>query len=356
MAAMYCVLVGAAVGAMTLAAGPLAEPWPFPTLKDQPPIIIAHRGASGYLPEHTLEAYALAVAQGADFIEPDLVMTKDGHLVARHDYFLSSTTDVADRPEFAARRREWEGRSDWFVEDFTLEEIKRLRARQPFRGRSTAFDGRFEIPTFKEILALLRRLEERHGRRIGIYPETKHPGHFAKIGLPMKTPLLEALSKAGFESAANPVFIQSFEPEILKRINAKSPLRLILLLAADENEGATTLRPFFPQGLDLAAAARFVDGIGADKRLVLDDTGRPSGLVADAHELGLLVHAWTLRDDAPGPGGDSSGDEYRALFAAGVDGIFTDFPDTGLTQRWLAPLVGTPEKSSEGRDIDGRGR
>lgn len=338
MVASYTALAVAAA-ALMMAADLPDRPWPFPTLEGAPPIVIAHRGASGYLPEHTLEAYALAVAQGADFIEPDLVMTRDGQLIARHDYYLSSTTDIADHPEFAARKRELGGRTDWFVEDFTLAEIKRLRARQPFPGRSAAYDGRFEIPTFTEILALLRQLEARHGRQIGIYPETKHPAHFAARGLEMEGPLLKALAEAGFESASDPVFVQSFEPEILQRIDAQSPLRLILLLAADEGEKETSPRPIYPEGLDLAAAARFVDGIGADKRLVVDDTLRPSGLVADAHALGLLVHVWTLRDDAPSQGYVSTGEEYRALFAVGIDGVFTDFPDTALTQRWLALLT-----------------
>jgi len=332
-------------GVMAATAGAAAE-WSFPSLGGERPIIIAHRGASGYLPEHTLPAYELAVAQGADFIEPDLVMTKDGHLIARHDRHLSRTTDVADHPEFADRRRVEEGRRDWFVEDFTLAELKRLRARQPFPGRSTAFDGRFEIPTFAEILALLRDLERRTGRRIGIYPETKHPAHFAELGLEMSAPLLAALEKAGYGESEDRVFIQSFEPEILRRIDAASPLRLILLLAPREPEGTARARPDFPDGLTLETIAGFADGIGPSKTLVVAPDGADTGLVRAAHAAGLAVHVWTLRDDRLPKGYATVAQEYRALFAAGIDGLFADFPDTALTQRWLARLrAGLPEKN-----------
>jgi len=296
----------------------------------------------------------LAVAQGVDFIEPDLVMTQDGHLVARHDSYLSTTTDVADHPEFIDRRREMDGRSDWFVEDFTLAELKRLRARQPFSGRSTAFDDRFEIPSLAEILVLLQRLETKYGRRIGLYPETKHPSHFAAIGLDMAVPLLGALAEAGLDKASDPVFIQSFEPEILRRIDEQSSLRLVLLLAPDEGNAHL---PAYPNGLSLAKAADFVDGLGVAKSLVLGSDGQATELGAQVHAHSLALHAWTLRDDAPMEGFTLEA-EYQALFTAGVDGVFTDFPDSGITQRWLAPLhprAGQAGAKSKSRD-DGRPR
>jgi len=332
MPAVSCVLV------MSLAMFfPLDSPdWPHPTRDGEAPVVIAHRGASGYLPEHTLPAYALAIEQGADFIEPDLVMTKDGHLVARHDRHLSETTDVADRPAFADRKRESQGRSDWFVEDFTLAELKRLRARQPFPGRSTAYDGRFEIPSFAEILALRRRAEERTGRAVGVYPETKHPAHFAAQGLDMAVPVLEALKEAGYEERPFPVYVQSFEPEILRRLDARSDLDLILLVASQGGDDAAAARPAWPEGAGLEEAGEFADGLGVAKTLALAPSGGETGLVARAHARGLDLHVWTLRDDSVPARYPGIREEYAALFAAGIDGVFTDFPDTGITQRWLA--------------------
>jgi len=314
--------------------------WPFATLDGAEPIIIAHRGASGYLPEHTLPAYALAIEQGADFIEPDLVMTKDGRLVARHDRHLSQTTDVADHKAFADRKRESGGQRDWFVEDFTLEELKQLRARQPFPGRSTVYDGRFAIPTFDEILELRRKAEKRTGRKIGVYPETKHPSHFASAGLDMAAPLLEALKDAGYEERPFPVFVQSFEPVILRRLEARSDLDLILLVGAQGNAREAAATPAWPEGVTLEAAAEFADGLGVAKTLTVDPEGLETGLVARAHAHELAVHVWTLRDDSRPERYDSPAAEYAALFAAGIDGVFTDFPDTGVTQRWLVHLRG----------------
>ncbi|MCB2097690.1 MAG: glycerophosphodiester phosphodiesterase, partial [Parvularculaceae bacterium] len=198
------------------------------TLDGNPPLVIAHRGASGYRPEHTLEAYALAIDMGADVVEPDLVFSKDGILVARHDRYLSTTTDVTDHPEFADRKRanddpNDEPREDWWVEDFTLADLKTLRARQPFPGRSKEFDGLYEIPTFEEMLTLVAQKAKETGRPVGVYPETKHPGFYASKGYDFEAPLLKSLDKFN----AGPVFIQSFEPEILKRLKGKTGAKLV---------------------------------------------------------------------------------------------------------------------------------
>lgn len=323
---------------MTLLAGP-ALAWPHPTLDGAEPVVIAHRGASGHLPEHTLAAYALAIELGADYIEPDLVITKDGHLVARHDYYLSASTDIADHAEFADRRRAIADREDWFVEDFTLAELRTLRARQAFPGRSTAFDGRFAIPTFDEILALLREREMATGRRIGVYPETKHPGHFDSIGLDFMAPLLAALARHGFAGTReDAVFIQSFEPDILRRLDAATGYRLILLLEAPGPRGDAPLEPAMP----LEEAAAFADGVGPSKDFLTLADGSDSGFVARAHAAGLAVHIWTLRDDRVAEGFAGPAAEYARMFELGVDGIFTDFAGSGILHRALARLRGAP--------------
>ncbi len=311
-------------------------------------LVIAHRGASGYRPEHTLEAYTLAVEQGADVVEPDLVMTRDGVLVARHENEISGTTDVAVRPEFADRRatRTIDGAeiTGWFTEDFTLAEIKTLRAveRLPdLRPQSAAYDGRFEVPTFGEILHLADSLGRSRGRPVGLYPETKHPTHFRRIGLALEAPLVEALHGAGYTSASDPVWIQSFEVGGLELLRGLTRLRLVQLATpgaapADRPElGYDTMTT--PQGL--ASVATYADALGVAKAMVLDpETLAPTALVADAHAVGLDVHVWTLRPEnaflppplrsAGGPGawGDLAA-EVHALVATGVDGLFSDVPD-----------------------------
>jgi glycerophosphoryl diester phosphodiesterase len=306
------------------------------------PLVIAHRGASGERPEHTLAAYELAIEQGADVIEPDLVPTSDGVLVARHENAISDTTDVAARAEFAGRRKTKtiDGRSvtDWFVEDFTLAELKILRARERLpllRPGNAAHDGRYEVPTLKEIIALAKR----HG--VGIYPETKHPTYFAGIGLGTDEPLVAELHAAGWTAADAPVFIQSFEVTNLKRIASMTKLRLIQLLAANgapaDGAVASYAAMTMPDGLDEVATYAF--GIGPDKAMLGDGT-----LVRDAHAAGLHVHPWTFRaenaflgpsfrrgEDAGGHG-DLRG-EIAAALRSGVDGFFTDFPQIGVETR-----------------------
>lgn len=315
-------------------------------------IVIAHRGASGLRPEHTLEAYNLAIEQGADFIEPDLVMTKDGVLVARHENEISETTDVANRAEFAARRttKTIEGRAvtGWFTEDFTLAELKTLRARErlpQLRPGNTAYDGKFEVPTFAEVIALARRA----GR--GIYPELKHPAYFASIGLAMEEALLAALQDAGWTGKDDPVFVQCFEVGPLERLRPRTGVRLVQLLS---DEGGPADRPGLsyrdmatPAGL--AAIARYADAIGPAKALIIPrgPDGRSqqaTSLVADAHAAGLVVHPWTFRSENyflpaelrrgedPRAHGDAAA-EYRRFHALGVDGLFSDFPADAVAAR-----------------------
>lgn len=311
------------------------------------PLVIAHRGASGYRPEHTLASYRLAIALGADYVEPDLVSTRDGVLVARHESEIGSTTDIAARAEFADRltTKEVDGRvvTGWFTEDLTLAELKTLRAveRLPeLRPRNTRYDGRYDVPTFDEVLALVAEESVRLGRPIGVYPETKHPSHFAALGLALEEPLLDALARHGMGGPAAPVFVQSFEPGNLQWLRSRTPLPLVQLVAADGRVDLVT-------STGLRRVASYADAVGVAKDLVLPPhpgtgtIGDPSPLVADAHAAGLLVHVWTLRDENaflptgyrrgadPAAIGDSI-EEAQAFLDAGVDGLFTDHPDTTL--------------------------
>jgi glycerophosphoryl diester phosphodiesterase len=295
-----------------------------------PPLVIAHRGASGHRPEHTLEGYRLAVEMGADYIEPDLVATKDGVLIARHENEIGATTDVADKYPDRRRTKTVDGRSvtGWFSEDFTLSEIRTLRARERLPFRSHAFDGQFPIPTFDEVIELAQRLGAARRRPVGIYPETKHPSYFRALGLSLEDRLLAALAKHHWNDRSSPVFIQSFEPESLQILRKRTKVRLIQLADAAGQVGPESLK----------AIAGYADGIGAIKNLVVpvnaDGTfGAPTDLVARAHALGLLVHVWTLRADReflpPGYHGNPQ-EEFEQYRALGVDGVFTDFPDIAV--------------------------
>ena len=320
-------------------------------------IVIAHRGSSGLRPEHTLAAYRLAIEQGADYIEPDLVMTRDDVLVIRHENEISATTDIADHPEFADRHasRTIDGRvvTGWFTEDFTLAELKTLRARErlpQLRPANTAWRDE-RIATLDEALALIRAA----GRPVGIYPETKHPAYFLAIGKPFEHPLVEALARAGFTRASDPVFIQSFEVSNLKALRRMTRLRLVQLIDPDAppydqvvaGTGLNVAAMTSPVGLTTIAG--YADAIGPSKLLIepRDASGRalpPTRLVADAHAAGLLVHAWTFRrENAFLPAGDRIGKdpaahgdaaaEYRRFLGYRVDGLFSDFPAEAVAAR-----------------------
>ncbi len=333
-----------------LPAGCAADPMPVQsTLDGKPPVIIAHRGASGERPEHTLASYQLAIEQGADFIEPDLVLTKDHVLVARHENDISDTTDIAAHPEFANRRatKTIDGHkvTGWFTEDFTLAEIKRLRARERLPSlRGTAHDDQYEIPTFEEILKLLARVNEGRDHRIGVYPETKHPSYFASIGLSHEGPMLALLDRFGYHGRTAPVFIQSFEVGNLKALRAKTDLPLIQLMDGEGGPAdAPTLRyaaMATPAGL--RTVAHYADGIGPNKmmiiaRTVIGNLDEPTSLVSDAHAAGLKVHPWTFRREnyflpladkgGINPAGHGNlAAEIRAYLATGIDGFFSDNP------------------------------
>ena len=294
------------------------------------PLVIAHRGASGYRPEHTLEGYRLAIEMGADFIEPDLVSTKDGVLIARHENEIGSTTDVAERFPDRKRTKTIDGQAltGWFTEDFTLAEIRTLRARERLAFRSHEYDGRFAIPTFDEVLDLAQRMGRARGRPVGAYPETKHPTYFRGLSLPLEEKLLESLQRHGWNDRTAPVFIQSFEQGNLRELRKKTTVRLIQLVNT----------PAMVAGEGLKAIAAYADGIGPEKRLVVPvnadgSLGAPTDLIARAHALNLLVHVWTVRTEKEflpaGYRGDVAA-EFNMLRRLGADGVFTDFPDLAV--------------------------
>ncbi len=363
LASLAVVLIAGALAGVSLAGGG-GKPSPIlrPAAKGEP-IVIGHRGASGYRPEHTLAAYELAARMGADYVEPDLVSTKDGVLVARHENEISTTTDVADHPEFASRRRtksiDGTPVTGWFTEDFTLRELKTLRAKErlpALRQRNTIYDGRYHVPTFKEIIKLTRRLSRELEREIGLYPETKHPTYFRSIGLPLERPLVRILRDYGLDRRRSKVFVQSFETGNLKALDRQIETPLVQLL------GAKAGQPFDLVGsgdgrtyADLATSAglrdiaRYADGVGPSKDYIVprDPAGNslaPTSFVRDAHRAKLLVHPYTFRAENsflplelrrgsdPAQYGDLFS-EIGQFFDLGVDGVFTDNPDIGVETR-----------------------
>ena len=296
-------------------------------------VVIAHRGASGERPEHTLESYRVAIEEGADYIEPDLVMTRDGVLIARHENEIGGTTDVAQHPAFAARRRtqviDGESFTGWFTEDFTLSEIKTLRARErlgELRPQNRQFDGRFAVPTFDEIMQLVMSANRHPGRNrpVGVYPETKHPAHFAAIGLPQELSLLDTLQRYQYAKPGAPVFMQSFDPGNLQQLRSMTQLPLVQLL---EHELG-----------DLSRIAKHADAIGIAKALATPQA------VEAAHAANLRVHVWTFRaeneflpqDLQVGTDPKVHGrleDEIRRYLERGIDGFFVDFPAIGVRVR-----------------------
>jgi glycerophosphoryl diester phosphodiesterase len=398
--------LGMMAGALALASGLLVVPPAIAHDRDDDirrPLVIGHRGAHGYLPAHTLEGYALAIEMGADYIEPDLVVTKDGHLIASHEPNLIATTDVASRPEFASRRRtavvDGVSEEGFFASDFTLAEIKRLRRVQDFAERPQQFNGRFEVPTLEEVIALAKRKSQDKGRTIGVYPETKHPTYHKALGLPMEKRLVAALAEAGWNRRDAPVFIQSFEQSNLKELNKLTPVRLVQLVDANDVNPDGTLdftapfdRPydwtvsgdprlrartfgFFATEAGLREIKTYADGIGPWKRYIVSSVPvpgstapgeasrralAPTDLVQRAHKHGLIVHTWTFRNEQRRLLSDYAGNpvnEYLQFYRLGIDGVFSDFPDTAVVARVLFDLERNPDA---GRcltgDVDGARR
>jgi glycerophosphoryl diester phosphodiesterase len=359
------------------------------------PLVIGHRGASGYLPEHTLEAYALAIELGADYIEPDLVATKDGVLIARHEPNITNTTNVKDLPQFANRKRkamvdgvEEEG---FFASDFTHAEIKQIRAVQAFGERDQGFNGQYRIPTFEDVIELAKRKGREEGRTIGVYPETKHPTYHQNLGLALEDRVLHVLQREGWNHRGAPVFIQSFEQANLKYLRSKTSVRLVQLVDADDvaPDGTLTYVAPFDRPYDWAVAGRagtfgdlltpqglaevrtYADGIGPWKPYLIsaaclkveagkcadangdglvNDADRKllpaSAVIADAHAQGLLVHPYTFRNEQRRLASDYKGNpvnEYLAFYEAGVDGLFSDFADSAVVARSLWVLKNDPD-------------
>jgi glycerophosphoryl diester phosphodiesterase len=365
------------------------------------PLVIGHRGgATGYLPDHTLENYALGIELGADFVEPDLVMTRDGHMIARHEPNIKTTTDVANHPEFASRRRTAivDGAEDegWFASDFTLAEIKTLRAIQPLPERPQQFNGRFQIPTIEEIIAFVKRKSKEKDRTIGIYPEIKHSTYHKALGLPMEGPLVRVLRAAGWDHRDAPVFIQSFEQSNLKELRRMTRIRLVQLIDANDvnADGSLDYTAPFDRPFDWTASgdpkllartfgflvtedglrevATYADGIGPWKRYIVssaavdlnhdgkvgDENGdgnvdeadrvllAPTNVVQRAHAHGLLVHTWTFRNEQKRLVSNYAGNpvnEYLQFYQLGVDGVFADFADTAVVARALFELSRDPD-------------
>ena len=329
---------------------------------DSSPIVIGHRGAPGYVPEHTLVSYFIAIQQGADFVEPDLVMTKDGVLVARHENEIGGTTDVAERPEFASRRatKSIDGISitGWFTEDFTLKELKTLRAKERIpaqRPANTRFDRMFEVPTLEEVLQLVQGVNRDRKKPVGVYPETKHPTYFQNLGLAMERPLVKMLQKYGYRGKRAPVIIQSFEVANLKQLSRMTDVPIAQLINSGgkpwdftvRNDPRTYADLATPAGL--AEIATYADGVGVNKDLMIPRVaggflGTPTTLVRDAHAKGLIVHGWTFRAENaflpadfrsstdPNAFGDLEAEIQRFL-ELGMDGFFTDQSDIGVRAR-----------------------
>ncbi|WP_406585122.1 esterase-like activity of phytase family protein [Deinococcus aetherius] len=346
-----------------------------PTLRNQAPIVIGHRGSSGTRPEHTLESYRVAIETGADFIEPDLVVTKDGVLIARHEPVIAAvdasgkvteaTTDVASHPEFASRltTKKLDGVDvrGYFAEDFTLAELKTLRAVERLPAlRGKAYDGQFEVPTLAEVIALVRDVEARTGRKVGIYPETKHPTYFAAQGLNTSQLLIDTLKKEGFTDPGR-VFVQSFETanlrdlktNIMPRAGVNLPL-VQLVSSPDEApydwvaRGDARKYDALTTDAALRDIATYASGVGPYKRWIIDDGGKTTNFVTRAHAAGLLVHPWTFRNEPPYLLPVYANDpeaEMRQALRAGVDGLFTDFPATGarVVGQYTAAEVRSPQ-------------
>jgi glycerophosphoryl diester phosphodiesterase len=364
------------------------SPAPLLTLDGQAPLVVAHRGASGYLPEETLEAYQKAIDLGADVIEPDLIATQDGVLIARHDPNLAYNTNVASIAKFADRKRvDWpvdgEKQTGWFAHDFTLAEIKELGAISTDSERPQQYNGLYKVVTFQEIIDLAKAQSTKLGRSIAVYPETKNPTYHRDLGLPLEERLLAMITAAGWNSKTAPIFVQSFEPDSLKRLRALGlATRAVQLIDADDynlktgtlsytapydrpydwtKAGDTRLFSAMVTPTGLAEIKTYADGIGpwkpyivpvkgtldaagnlvdltGDGKANLNDasTQAPTTLIADAHKAGLFVHAYTFRDEKRRLAYDYKGDpqaEYLQFYRLGLDGLFSDFTDTAIAAR-----------------------
>ena len=377
-------LLAAAILCSTFAAPGYAREPDEEARGERRPLVIGHRGTHGYLPAHTLEGYALAIELGADYIEPDLVATRDGHLIASHEPNLIATTDVASRPAFASRRRtavvDGVAEPGFFASDFTLAEIKQLRRVQDFAERPQQFNGRFEIPTLEEVIALAKRKSEEKGRVIGVYPETKHPTYHRSIGLPLEKRLVEILARAGLNRRDAPVFIQSFEQSNLRELRKMTPVRLVQLVDANDVNADGTLdftapfdRPFdwtasgdprllartfgfFVTDEGLREIKTYADGIGPWKVYIVRPAHGvlqpPTDLVERAHRHGLFIHTWTFRNEqrrlAPEYAGNPV-NEYLQFYRLGIDGVFSDFADTAVAGRFLFELERACDESGPKR-------
>ena len=372
--------------AALVACGGNDGPAPFLTLDGAQPLVIGHRGSAGYLPDHTLEGYKLAIQNGADFIEPDLVATKDGELIARHEPNITDTTNVATHPEFASKKttRTVDGASEtgWFATDFTLAEIKTLRAVQPFSDRNQSFNGLYQIPTLREVLDVAKTEGAKAARVVGVYPETKHPTYHADANLKLEDRLLAILSEYGYTKKDSPVIMQSFEVSNLQYLRPKTAVRLVQLVDGDDYDfktGKVTFAAPFDRPYDwtkagktalfdsmltpagLAEIKKYADGVGPWKPYIvpvkgsfdaagkmldvngdgavnyMDTTSQPATtLIADAHKVGLTVHTWTFRSEPKRLAFDYKGDpkaEYLQFYRLGVDGLFSDFTDTAVAAR-----------------------
>jgi len=340
----------------------------YPKQENVKPLVIAHRGAQSILPEHTLEAYVKGIELGADFIEPDLVMTKDGFLIARHEPFMSGTTNVADMSEFADLKttKNLDGKeiTDWFASDFTLAQIKKLRAKQPRSDRSNQFDGLYHIPTFDEIITLVKSRITKNGKPVGIYPEIKHPYFHNQLGLKIEDTLLEELSKAKMDTYDAPVFVQCFEVAPLQYINTKSSVKLVQLISTYKVNADGTLDYNVPAGdfISYASpfdfyvngdmrtykyftteegmrfAATYADGIGPWKPFIIPFKREGANIIVLpktnfvdlAHKYNLKVHPYTFRNEDEKWSGGNLEAEYHLFFDAGVDGVFTDYTDIAV--------------------------
>ena len=323
-------------------------------------LVIGHRGASALRPEHTLEAYAKAIEDGANVIEPDLVSTRDGVLVARHENEISGTTNVASKPEFAARKTtkliDNVSTTGWFTEDFTLTELQTLRARERIplnRPANATYNDQFVVPTFQAIMDLAKTKSRETGRTIAIYPETKHPSYFKSINLPLEKRLVDALDANGYRGKTAPVFIQSFEVANLKEMRKLTDVRIVQLLSSSGKPEDFRLSGDARSYADVSSAAglrevaSYANGIGPEKGMVIprnaqNNLGTPTTLVADAHAAGLVVHPYTFRPEnpflpsdlrrgntaSPAERGDLAA-EITVFLRAGIDGFFTDDPAVG---------------------------